>query len=73
MSLVAKITVEQKNQLVGKLYSSDCFFNPVLDADGNWVISEIEVKGNTNPEVNWVNSLPLSVYKSIPWTPPSLN
>ncbi len=70
MSLVAIITESQKNELVGKLYIPDTYFNPVQDNNNNWVISEIEVKENTNQEVAWVNSLPLTTFVPKPWIPP---
>jgi len=40
--MIAIITTEQKNILVGKQFETDSFFNPILDLNDNWVISEIE-------------------------------
>lgn len=40
--MVAIITEAQKNILVGKQFDTDLNFNPIQDANDNWVISEIE-------------------------------
>ena len=60
--LVAIITEEQKDQLVGQKWTDDTFFNPIQDCNDNWVISEEEVQGNTNTNFSWVNSLTLTEY-----------
>lgn len=39
---VLLLTEEQKDQLVGKKCSDEGYFNPTLDADGNWFISTEE-------------------------------
>ncbi len=38
------ITATQAEGLKGKKYNHSTYFNPVKDADGNWCISEEEVK-----------------------------
>ena len=40
--MIAILTQQQKNILVGKTYDGVCFFNPIQDINDNWVISEIE-------------------------------
>lgn len=40
---VRQLTEQQKDQLVGQTYDGVQYFNPVQDADGNWVISNEEV------------------------------
>jgi hypothetical protein len=40
--MIAIITEQQKNILVGKQFEIDSFFNPIQDLNDNWVISEIE-------------------------------
>lgn len=40
--MIAIITESQKNTLLGQKYDGVQFFNPVQDANGNWVISEEE-------------------------------
>ena len=39
---VRQLTLEQKNKLVGRTYDGVQYFNPTLDADGNWFISNEE-------------------------------
>lgn len=59
---VGLLTVEQKDQLIGKLYTSDSYFNPIQDADDNWVVSVEEIQNNTNPDTMWVKDIELIPY-----------
>jgi len=55
---VYKLTIEQKDQLVGQKWNEDAFFNPQLDADGVWFISNEEVNGCIHESVNeWIHTL----------------
>ena len=55
---VRQLTTEQKDQLIGQMYDGVQFFNPTLDADGNWFISNEEVNQTTNEEfISWINEL----------------
>ena len=55
---VRQLTIEQKNQLIGQTYDGVQYFNPTLDADGNWFISNEEVNGCTHEGVNeWIHEL----------------
>ena len=55
---VIKITTEQKNILVGQKWNDEAFFNPTLDANGNWFISNEEVNGCTHEGVTeWIHEL----------------
>ena len=55
---VRQLTIEQKNQLVGQTYDGVQYFNPTLDAYGNWFISNEEVNGCTHESVNeWIHEL----------------
>ena len=63
MTLVGLLTIEQYNEIVGQLYAPDSYFNPIQDADDNWIISEEEINFCTNPEFYWVKDLPLIEYK----------
>ena len=55
---VRQLTVEQKDQLIGQMYDGVQFFNPTMDADGNWFISNEEVNQTTNEEfISWINEL----------------
>ena len=40
--MIAIITQQQKDILVGKTFDGTCFFNPIQDLNDNWIISEIE-------------------------------
>jgi hypothetical protein len=66
MIQVGLLTETQKDQLVGQLYDSDSYFNPIQDIDSNWIISTEEMQQNIFPELDWVKSLPLIEYKPIP-------
>jgi hypothetical protein len=39
--MIAKLTIEQKDLLIGKEFTKDNFFNPIQDINDEWVISEI--------------------------------
>ena len=62
MIYVGLLTEKQKDELVGQLYAPDSYFNPILDADDNWVISTEEMQFCTNIEFLWVKALPLIDY-----------
>ena len=40
---VGLLTEKEKEELVGQWYMADSFFNPIQDADDNWVISVEEI------------------------------
>lgn len=56
---VVLLTEEQKDLLVGQLFTEDSYFNPIQDKNENWVISTEERDYCTNPEFFWINDLPL--------------
>lgn len=64
--LVALLTESEKDQLVGQLYAPDSYFNPIQDADENWIISTQEQEFCIVPEFLWVKDLPLIPYKPAP-------
>ena len=53
------LTEEQANQLKGVEYTTDMTFNPIQDADGNWIISVEEVSTSI---IDWVKELPAIEY-----------
>ena len=57
---VRQLTVEQKDALIGQTYDGVQFFNPTLDADNNWFISNEEVNNCThiNGVFEWIHELP---------------
>lgn len=62
-SYVGVLTIEQKDSLIGQLYTDDSYFNPIQDADDNWVISVEEMKFCTNEQFAWVAELPIIEYR----------
>ena len=69
MTQVGLLTESQKNELVGQLYDEDSYFNPIQDANDNWIISVEEMEFCVNPEFMWVKDLPLIEYKPKPSPP----
>ena len=51
------LTAEQKDLLNGQMWNNQAYFNPTLDANGNWFISQEEVNGCEKPEFAWVKEL----------------
>jgi hypothetical protein len=56
---VGLLTLEQKNEITGKEFAPDCYFNPIQDKFDNWVISIQEIEQATIPPYDWVKDLPL--------------
>ena len=69
MIQVGLLTESQKNELVGQLYDEDSYFNPIQDANDDWIISIEEMEFCVNPEFQWVKDLPLIEYKPKPSPP----
>jgi hypothetical protein len=69
--MIAIITTEQKNILVGKQFETDSFFNPIEDVNLNFVISEIEYYyclglwylDECPTELIFIKDLSLSIYE----------
>ena len=59
MITVYMLTEEQATQLKGVEYTTDMTFNPIQDANGNWIISFEEVSTST---IDWVKELPAIEY-----------
>jgi hypothetical protein len=59
MIQVALLTEEQANSLIGVEVITDNYFNPIQDANGNWIISLEEVN---QCSIGWVKELPLIEY-----------
>jgi hypothetical protein len=66
---VGLLTEVQKDELVGQQYTEDSYFNPIQDADDNWIISTEEMNFCTNVKFMWVKDLDLIPYNPKP-TPP---
>ena len=75
--MIAIITEQQKDILVGKQFETDSFFNPIQDLNDNWIISEIEYYyclglwylDELNTDLQFITTLSLSEYLPKPQTP----
>lgn len=71
---VGLLTIVQKHELIGQSFAPDSYFNPIQDADDNWIISTQEMDQCVNPTFMWVKDLELIAYKPKPSPPfPPLN
>ena len=68
-TLVGLLNQEQKDSLVGQLYTDDSYFNPIQDFSDNWIISTEEMINCTNKDFAWVKDLELIEYKPKEVTP----
>ena len=66
---VGLLTISEHEQLIGQWYAPDSYFNPIQDADNNWVISVEEINQCVNPDYLWVKDLPLIPYNPKPSPP----
>ena len=66
---VLLLTEQQKDLLVGQLYTDDSYFNPIQDIDDNWIISLEERNYLTNDNFMWVKQLPIIEYIPKPYPP----
>jgi hypothetical protein len=62
MIQVGLLTIEQKDSLVGQWYAPDSYFNPIQDAQDNWIISTEEMEQCVNVNYLWVKDLELIEY-----------
>ena len=53
---VYRITEAEADLLRGQEFDTDSYFNPTLDADGFWFISDEEVKGLKKSEFDWIKN-----------------
>jgi hypothetical protein len=65
MSIVYKLNIELKTLLEGQEFKPNSKFNPIQDADGNWIISQEEVEQNENTDFAWINYLEPIEYKPL--------
>ena len=66
---VGLLTDFEHSILVGETYAPDSYFNPIQDADNNWVISVEEINQCVNPDFMWVKDLVLIPYNPKPSPP----
>ena len=60
--IVYLLTEEQKQQIEGKVFAHDSFFQPIEDANGNWVITSQEVLKADCEDILWIKNLPTIEY-----------
>lgn len=63
--IVYKLTLDQLEDLTGTQINDCCFFNPIQDINGDWVISQDEVEQST---IEWLKHLPQISYTPVPVT-----
>jgi hypothetical protein len=61
--MVGLLTIEQKDALVGQLFTDESYFNPIQDFNDNWIISVEEMEFCTVEQFAWVKNLPLIEYR----------
>ncbi len=66
---VAILTINERDTLVGELVCPDVYFNPILDINQDWIISQQEIDMSIYPQYDWIKDLTLSVYAG-PYVPP---
>lgn len=59
---VAILTEEQKDLLVNGKVQENWYFSPVIDGNGNYIITESEISNSVYPEYNWIKDLPLTEF-----------
>lgn len=59
MEKVAIITELQADELRLQLIQPEWYFNPILDCNDNWIITEQEIQASIYSENDWIKSLPL--------------
>ena len=62
---VVKITEEQKDLLIGQTWDGVTFFNPILDAENQYFVSQEEVNGCNKAEFQWLKSCGLIEYNPV--------
>ena len=62
ITYVGLLTLKQKDLLIGQLYTTDSYFNPIQDNEDNWVISIQEMEYCDNPKFFLVKDLELILY-----------
>jgi hypothetical protein len=60
--IVYLLTPDQADLIRGVEFMPDNFFNPIQDANGNWIITEEEV---SQTSIEWVKDLPQIQYEPI--------
>lgn len=59
--IVLVLTEQQKDLIVGQQFAQDSYFNPIQDADGEWIVSFEEMIGLENTQFNWLLQCPMKI------------
>jgi hypothetical protein len=60
--ILYKLTLEQKDLLIGQQFAPSSCFNPVQDVNGDWFITGQEIGSCVNSDFQWVITLPAMEY-----------
>jgi hypothetical protein len=63
---VILLTETQKQEIEGKRFAIDSYFNPIQDEDNNWIISVEEQDQCIHPDFQWIKQCPHIEYKPKP-------
>ena len=55
--LVGKLNNTQKDYLLGREFSDSCYYNPIQDNNGVWIISIEEIESTSELEIQWIKNL----------------
>ena len=64
MKQVAIITEEEKDKLIGRQFMTDVYFNPIQDANNNWIISSEDIDQSEDKEIISFKDLRLNVHQA---------
>jgi len=70
MNQVVLLTEQQYQEIQGKKFAPDCFFNPRQDQDNNWFIDIGEQENCVHPDFQWIKKCPRIEYKPKPYPMP---
>lgn len=59
MIQVGLLTEQDKNKLLKKAFKKDSYFNPIQDANNNWIISVEEIAQCEDASFNFIKNIPL--------------
>lgn len=60
--LVGKLSQAQKNILGKKPFKQDGYFNPIQDANGNWIVSQEEINQCDLPQYSFLKNIEMIEY-----------
>jgi hypothetical protein len=63
------LTEEQKNQLIGLEFNPNSLYNPIQDANDNWIISIEEINAS---DISWLKELTFIEYIIKPMREPKI-